>query len=78
MTSLADEARALGRGPGGQCGVRKLLATLGQPEQAEVREAIANRDLSAAKVSKAIRNRGWYPVSDQSITRHRQGVCACE
>lgn len=76
--SLADEARDLGRGPGGTCGVLKLLATLGPTEQAEVTEAIADRTISAARLSKAIQRRGWAYVSDQTITRHRQEVCRCE
>lgn len=73
--SLTEEARDLGRGPGGVCGVRKLLATLDSSEQAELLEAIAS-DVSAAKLSVAAKKRAWY-VSDQSIQRHRQGVCTC-
>ena len=75
--SLADEARAFGRGPGGQCGVAKLLATLGQPEQAELEDALAS-SVSAARLAKAIKGRGWLYTSDQSLQRHRQGVCRCE
>lgn len=77
MTSLADEARALGRHPGGTCGVRKLLAVIGPREQAEVTEALAS-SVSAARLAKAITNRGWPYVSNQAIQRHRQGVCRCE
>lgn len=76
--TLADEARDLGRGPGGTCGVLKLLATLDPSEQAEVNEAIADRTISAARLSKAIQKRDWLYVSDQTITRHRQGTCRCE
>lgn len=78
MTSLADEARALRRHPGGTCGVRRLLATLDPTEQADLLDAIAQREVSANTLSKAIRARDWFPISDQTITRHRQGTCTCE
>lgn len=76
--SLADEARDLGHRPGGECGVRKLLATLDPTEQAEVTEAIEDRAISGPGLAKAIEKRGWLYTSYQTINRHRARSCRCE
>lgn len=72
--TLLDEAKALLDGPGGRCAVSSLAES--DPKlYAELVEALAS-DVSHAAIARALKARG-RSIGQQSISRHRNGVCRC-
>lgn len=73
--SLLEEAQSLAKRPGGTCGVAVLVRGLSESERAELAEALAST-VSARALSEALEGRG-HPINQQTLQRHRTGVCSC-
>ena len=69
--SLADEARNMTAQKGPRCQTCLLLET---PVGPELREALDDPTIYGRSISAALKARGIH-VGDQSITRHRRGLC---
>lgn len=75
--SLLDDLRADRRFPGGKCAVARLSETLPDDLRGDFIEAVADRTISAARISDAMRKRD-FPIGQQSIGNHRRGSCSCQ
>jgi len=62
--------------PGGVCGVRRWLDTLTPTERIEWADVLADPSLQAQATWRVMREAG-FPGSDQPVTRHKRGACAC-
>lgn len=79
---LVDEAKAYDEArPGPECGMARLVR-LGVTTFEELDEAFntvlpSGEKLTGVAIQKALKAR--YPATpgEQSVTRHRRGVCAC-
>lgn len=75
----AFESKARGQsGPTGKrCGVALFLETLDPEGVAAVKKALANRDVSAAGLERALIEELGSSPSKWSIGNHRRGDCRC-
>ena len=69
--SLADEARQATTRRGPRCQTCLLLET---PLGPELQEALDDESIYGRAISSALKARGIH-LGDQSITRHRRGLC---
>ncbi len=71
--SYLERAQAATTVGGQPCKLAKAMATMPPDVQADVAEAI-RADVSAPALSKLLRDDG-YPITDDSVRRHRAGKC---
>jgi hypothetical protein len=72
--SLLDEAKALVVPRGPQCRVCRLLTAANPTGRAEIEEALADRQLEAEAIARALQARG-HTIQGASVARHRRGGC---
>ncbi len=71
LEGLSPKERAL------TCRVRSVLAELDQEDRTILENALADSKTWGAKtLEKALKTRG-ITLSDNSITKHRTGICSC-
>ncbi len=74
--SLADALARELTPPGPKCSVAYMMKRLDPSDLATFTTALANADITAAAISRALRNVG-EEVSAFSVNRHRKGECSC-
>lgn len=74
---LLDEVEAALRHVGPQCSFVGLHTDLSKADRADLDAMMANEQrYPATKIGEALRKRG-LKVSDETVRRHRRGICAC-
>lgn len=75
--SLADDLANLRPNHGGTpCGVAAALAEMDEADRDVFLAAIANPRLQGEGITRILRQHG-YQIGNQSVSRHRRGVCSC-
>lgn len=75
---LADLIAAENQKPGPQCSVQRVLEHLDKKNAATLRAALANKALTSASLTRAIRKLELpIAIGNESVGRHRKGECAC-
>ena len=62
---------------GATCYTGRMLAAVDDKTRADILDALANRELSNAHLSRAFALIG-YKINDGAVRRHRAGECRCE
>ena len=76
--SLADrlaEERVVRKGP--PCRVHVILAGLNDRDRLALAAALADPAMGSGRILDDLRAEG-YPLSRETLARHRRGDCACE
>lgn len=73
--SFRDDVEAETRSNGVQCKTCRTLASLDPKEAAEVADVIADPDITAEAISRAMKRRGWE-VGGNGIRQHRRNCIA--
>lgn len=73
--TFRDDVKAETRSNGVQCKTCRTLASLDPKEAAEVADVIADPDITAEAISRAMKRRGWG-VSGNGIRQHRRNCIA--
>ncbi len=74
--SLADALAHEMKAPGPKCSVAYTLNRLGPDDLATFSAALADKDVTAAALSRALKSISEN-VSAFSLNRHRKGDCGC-
>lgn len=78
MGKLSKALGALSRSkPGPRCGVAVLLADLEGADRIELEGTLKDVALMSSTISKAISEAFSAQLSQQTIARHRRGICSC-
>lgn len=73
--SFRDEVEAQTRSNGVMCKTCRTLASLDPKEAAEVADVIADPEISAEAISRAMKRRGWE-IGGNGIRQHRRNCIA--
>jgi hypothetical protein len=60
-----------------KCGVALALLALDDADAADLTAALADLSITGTVISRALDANG-HRVSDQSVNRHRRGICGCD
>jgi hypothetical protein len=60
-----------------KCGVARTLLALDAADAADLMAALDDPTIPATVISRALNSNG-YRVADQSVNRHRRGICGCD
>jgi hypothetical protein len=74
---LLTDLDAARRRPGPACAVARVLAAVDDTVRADLHAALAGHYTGEA-ISEVLRGPKYgFPVSAQTINRHRRGICSC-
>lgn len=62
---------------GSKCAVDAVLSQLDEVDANGLRQALADETLTVAIIGRTLRSLG-HKIGDDSLRRHRRGVCLCE
>jgi len=74
--SLLDAIRVAMAPAGPKCSVKTMVASLSPKDVTDFALVIEDHGITASAIGKVLRVRGSH-VSDDSLRRHRNQVCAC-